>query len=94
MEHFLLRCETLTQLRQPFLDKIYQSLQKSVGVGHLNRIRLNDTELTATILDSTTLIDGVRLPVLDTFLHEVESSARVLCFALHLKRTALLSQSK
>ena len=78
MEHFLLRCETLTQLRQPFLDKIYQSLQKSVGVGHFNRNRLNDTELTATILDNTTLIDGVREPVLDTFLHEIELSARGL----------------
>ena len=43
VEHFLLRCESLTQLRQPFLDKIDQSLQKSVGVGHVNRIRLNDT---------------------------------------------------
>ena len=27
------------------------------------------------------------------FLHEIESTARGLCFALHMKRTALLSQS-
>ena len=26
VEHFLLRCEELTKIRQPFLDKIYQSL--------------------------------------------------------------------
>ena len=38
VEHFLLRCEELTQIRQPFLDKIYQSLQKTVGVGHFTKL--------------------------------------------------------
>ena len=52
----------------------------------VNRIMLNNTELTATILDCTMLINDVREPVLDTFLHEIESTARGLCFALHLKR--------
>ena len=88
VEHFLLRCE-----RQPFLDKIYQSLQKTVGVGHFNRIRLNDKELTATILDCTRMIDDVKKPVLDIFLREVELTARGLCFALHLERIGLLIQS-
>ena len=93
VEHFLLRCESLTQVRNQCLDKIYQSLQKSVGVGHFDRINSNDTVLTITILDCTTLIDDVREPVMDIFLHETESTARGLCFALHMKRTALLSQS-
>ena len=60
------------------------SLQKSVGMGHFNRIGLNGTKLTATILDCTMLIDNVREPVLDTFPNENESTARGLCFALHL----------
>ena len=93
VEHFLLRYESLTQVRNQFLDKIYQSLQKSVGVGHFDRIKSNDTVLATTILDCTTLIDDVREPVMDNFLHEIESTARGLCFALHMKRTALLSQS-
>ena len=95
VKHFLLICEPLlvTQVRNQFLDKIYQSLQKSVGVGHFTRIKSNDTVLATTILDCTTLIDGVREPVMDIFLHEIESTARGLCFALHMKRTALLSQS-
>ena len=93
VEHFLLRCEELTQIKQPFLDKIYQSLQKTVGMGNSNRIRLNDTDLTATILDCTRMVDDVRKPVLDIFLYEVESTARGLFFALHLKSSALLSQS-
>ena len=92
-EHFLLRCESLTQVRDQFLHKIYQSLQKSVGVGYFDRIKSNDTVLTTTILDCTTLIDDVREPVMDIVLHEIESTARGLCFALHMKRTALLSQS-
>ena len=60
------------------------SLQKSVGMGHFNRIWLNGTKLTATILDCTMLIDDVRESVLDTSLHENESTARGRCFALHL----------
>ena len=87
LEHFLLRCESLTQVRQPLLDKIYQSFQNRVCVGHFNSIRLNDTELTATIRDCTTLIDDVWEAVLDTFLHEIESTARGLGFTLHLKLT-------
>ena len=98
VEHFLLRCESLTQVRDQFLHKIYQSLQKSVGVGHFDIIKSNDTVLTtnildSTILDCTTLIDVVREPVMDNILHEIESTARGLCSALHMKRTALLSQS-
>ena len=93
VEHFLFRCESLTQVRDQFLHKIYQSLQKSVGVGHFDIIKSNDTVLTTTILDCTTLIDVVGEPVMDNVLHEIESTARGLCFALHKKRTALLSQS-
>ena len=93
VEHFLLRCESLTQVRNQFLHKIYQSLQKSVGVGHFDIIKSNDTVLSTTILDCTTLIDVVGEPVMDNVLHEIESTARGLCFALHMKRTALLSQS-
>ena len=93
VEHFLLRCESLTQVRDQFLHKIYQSLQKSVGVGHFDIIKSNDTVLTSTILDCTTLIDVVGEPVMDNVLHEIESTARGLCFTLHMKRTALLSQS-
>ena len=93
VEHFLLRCESLTHVRDQFLHKIYQSLQKSVDVGHFDIIKSNDTVLTTTILDCTTLIDDVREPVMDNILHEIESTARGLCFALHMKRTALLSQS-
>ena len=88
VEHFLLRCESLTQVH-----KIYQSLQKSVGVGHFDIIKSHDTVLTTAILDCTTLIDDVREPVMDIVLHEIESTARGLCFALHMKRTAVLSQS-
>ena len=68
VEHFLLRCESLTQVRNPFLDKIYQSLQKSVVVGHFDIIKSNDTVLTTTIPDFTTLIGDVREPVMDIFL--------------------------
>ena len=71
VEHFLLRCESLTQVRNPFLGKNYQSLQKYVGVGHFNRIKSSDTVLTTTILDCTTLIDDVGEPVMDIFLHEI-----------------------
>ena len=92
-EHFLLRCQSLTQVRDQFLHKIYQSLQKSMGVGHFDIIKSNDTVLTTTIPDCTTLIDDVREQVMDNVLHEIESTARGLCFALHMKRTALLSQS-
>ena len=53
VEHFLLRCESLTQVRDQFLHKIDQSLQKSVDVGHFDRIKSNDTVLTTTILDCT-----------------------------------------
>ena len=57
VEHFLLRCESLTQVRQPFLDKINQSLQKSVGVGHFNRIRLNNiTRFNQHQVDPTCLL--------------------------------------
>ena len=72
VEQFLLRSETLTQVRNPFLEKIYQSLQKYVGLGHFNRIKSNDTVLTTTILDCITLTDDVREPVMDIFLHEIE----------------------
>ena len=81
----------LLQVHQ-FLHKIYQSVQKSVGVGHFDIIKSNDIVLTTTILDCTTLIDVVGEPVMDNVLHEIESTARGLCFALHMKRKALLSQ--
>ena len=36
-EHFLLRCESLSGIRQPFLDKIIQPLQNYMDVGQLKR---------------------------------------------------------
>ena len=67
VEHFMLRCESLTLIRNPFLGKIYKSLQKYVGVGHFNRIKSNATVLTTTILDCTPLIDDVREPDVTSF---------------------------
>ena len=64
-----------------------------MGVGHFDIIKSNDTVLATTILDCTTLTDDVMEPVMDNVLHEIESTARCLCFTLHMKRTALLSQS-
>ena len=51
-EHFLLRCESLSGIRQLFLDKIIQTLQNYVDVGQLNRIRATDTEFATLILDN------------------------------------------
>ena len=93
IEHFLLRCESLNKIRQPFLDKIYKFIQNSLGVAKLNDFKINDTEFTAILLDCTVLIDPNSALPLEAFLHEMETSSRGLCYALHMKRTSLLSQS-
>ena len=93
IEHFLLRCESLNKIRQPFLDKIYKLIQNSLGVAKLNDFKINDTEFTAILLDCTVLIDPNSVLLLEAFLHEMESFSRGLCYALHMKRTSLLSQS-
>ena len=92
-EHFLMRCEALSGIRQPFLGKIIQTLQDYMDVGQLNRSKADDREFATLILDCTGLINEFKEPVLGTFLHELESTFRGFCFALHLKRTTLLSQS-
>ena len=93
IEHFLLRCESLNKIRQPFLDKIYKLIQNSLGVAKLNDFKINDTEFTAILLDCTVLIDPNSVLLLEAFLHEMEPFSRGLCYALHMKRTSLLSQS-
>ena len=93
IEHFLLRCESLNKIRQPFLDKIYKLIQNSLGVAKLNDFKINDTEFTAILLDCTVLIDPNSVLLLEAFLHEMETFSRGLCYALHMKRTSLLSQS-
>ena len=94
IEHFLLRCESLNcyKIRQPFLDKIYKLIQNSLGVAKLNDFKINDTEFTAILLDSVLIDPNSALP-LEAFLHEMETSSRGLCYALHMKRTSLLCQS-
>ena len=84
VEHFLLRCESLTKVRQFVLIKIRQSLQNSRYVGYFNKIRSNDTEFTAIVLNCTTMIDDANEPVLDTFLHAMKSTVMgsLLCSSL------------
>ena len=45
------------------------AVQNAMGVGHFNRIRSNDIESAAFMLDRTALIDDANVAVLVTCLH-------------------------
>ena len=56
----------------------------------LSSVELGDhTEFTAILLDCTVLTDPNSGLALKAFLHEMETSSRGLCYALHMQHTAL-----
>ena len=71
-EHFLLRCESFSGIRQPFLDKIIQTfLRNCMDVGQLRKIRADDIKFATLILNCTRLINEFK-----------ESTFKGLCFQL------------
>ena len=90
-EHFLLRCRSLTENRDPFIETIKSVLSQYLG-DEVQQCICRDSELlVALILDCTAVQLNLREPQREDFLSKFESVARGLCYALHCKRTRRLS---
>ena len=86
--HFLVKCSSLEQIRQPFINKISR-LFNTVDKELYNSISKNDIKLTQMLLDITSPTIPMRFQTED-LIDEVESLTRGLCFALHHERCRLL----
>ena len=77
-EHFLLRCESLENIRKPILDDILKILDQD-----------DSSHLLQCVLDPTVICPDVNVPELRI----LERHTRRLCHALHIERYRLLSPS-
>jgi hypothetical protein len=78
--HFLMKCPSLEQTRQPFIDKI-----NTVDKELYKSVYKYDIKFTQLLLDVTSPTLPMRFQT-DELIHEVESLTRGLCFALHHER--------
>ena len=93
-EHFLLRCRSLAESRDSFIETIKSVLSQYLG-DEVQQCICRDSELlVALILDCTAVELNLRETQREDFLSKFESVARGLCYALHCKRTRLLNELK
>ena len=59
---------------------------------HAAQLLTNKERLCCVIMDCTILADAVSGDLWEGFINDMEVVSRNLCFALHLKRTTLLSE--
>ena len=78
--HFPMKCPSLEQTRQPFIDKI-----NTVDKELYKSVYKYDIKFTQLLLDVTSPTLPMRFQT-DELIHEVESLTRGLCFALHHER--------
>ena len=92
--HFLLRCRSLTESRDPFIKTIKSVLSQYLG-DEVQQCICRDSEvLVALILDCTAVELNLRETQREDFLSKFKSVARGLCCALHCERTRLLNELK
>lgn len=82
LDHFILKCSTLEDIRKPFLKKITKKLQV------LNLVPTSDEEWLQCILDTP----GATLSTYQER-RELECITRRLCFALHNRRSVILGEN-
>ena len=86
VEHFLLRCGELHSVRKPFVRQIVLLLESTMNT--TTRVWEGD-DMVQLILDPTTLLSWCGTED-DSALDQLFSVARSLCYALHVRRSALL----
>ena len=78
--HFMLTCEKLEEVRQPFISKLETLITSQHGSHWWNQ--LGDRDMVQLILDNTKLKE-INEPIWDI--------SRGLCYILHSKRSAILN---
>ena len=82
--HFIVTCEKLEEVRQPFISKLETLITSHHGSHWWNQ--LGDRDMVQLLLDNTKLIEinePTRLQIWDI--------SRGLCYKLHSKRSAILN---
>ncbi|CAC5397548.1 unnamed protein product [Mytilus coruscus] len=90
LEHFLLHCLSLSDVRQRYMDKLFKLLREIERGGTTNVI--NNELLLKIILDCSALDIMSNQPI-DKLL-DIERKTQDLCYQLHMKRTQLLCDIK
>ena len=91
LKHFLLDCSRLQSVRSTYIHDIEQILL-CVVPDHAAQLLTNKERLCCVIMDCTILADAVSGDLWEGLINDMEVVSRNLCFALHLKRTTLLSE--
>ena len=91
LKHFLLDCSRLQPVRSTYIHDIEQILLRVVP-DHAAQLLTNKERLCCVIMDCTILADAVSGDLWEGLINDMEVVSRNLCFALHLKRTTLLSE--
>ena len=82
--HFLVQCQHLTSIRQPFIDALSKAIEE-MSPGLYQQITSEPTQLTQIILDCSS-----SHLVLPQFYNRLECISRGLCYALHIARSTAL----
>ncbi|VDH95017.1 Hypothetical predicted protein [Mytilus galloprovincialis] len=82
--HFLVQCQHLTSIRQPFIDALSKAIEE-MSPGLYQQITPEPTQLTQIILDCSS-----SHLVLPQFYNRLECISRGLCYALHIARSTVL----
>ena len=85
-EHFLLRCDELQRVRDPFVHQIMLLLESSVNTTGRD---WTGEDMVQLILDPSILLSWCKVED-ESALDQLFSITRSLCYALHVKRSALL----
>ncbi|VDI04539.1 Hypothetical predicted protein [Mytilus galloprovincialis] len=82
--HFLVQCQHLTSIRQPFIDALSKAIEE-MSPGLYQQITSEPNQLTQIILDCSS-----SHLVLPQFYNRLECISRGLCYALHIARSTAL----
>ena len=91
MIHFLLKCWSLSEPGDQFMEKISSILTEYQGTKEQKQIFKDFDLLAALILDCTAINLKASETWREDFLPKFESVSRGLCYALHCRRLSLLN---
>ena len=86
MEHFILQCSALDEVRQPILLQIAAMLDSELNLDFRNRCDMDKVQM---ILDCNKIFPGVNKC---DYSKQIELLTRKLCYSLHCRRSCIIDK--
>lgn len=80
VDHFLIRCSTLNQVRKPIMDSILRCVERFM------QVPVEDEVLVRLLLDCTGVISDLKDGCVQNLIQDFERLTKRLCYALHTER--------